>query len=61
MKVRIINTTDGKYIGLVFDTEKALTAPDGITFHPTKVQTLGEGMYRYSNSNYVAEVKEVIE
>ena len=57
-KRRVIETTDGKYIGLVFDDQEPLITPDGITFHPTKIQDLGNGIVRFSNSNYVALTEE---
>ena len=50
---RVIETTDNKYVGLVFDDTEPFKSPDGIMFHPTKVQDLGDGLMRYSNSNYV--------
>ena len=59
MIVRVISSTDKKYLGLVVDTNKPLVSPDGITFNPTKVQSLGGGYYRYSNSNYVIDVKDI--
>lgn len=61
MIVQVINTTDGKYIGEKADVSKPITSPDGINFVPTKVQDLGGGYYRYSNSNYVIECKEVLD
>jgi len=59
MKRRVVETTDGKYIGLVFDDTKPLKSPDGITFHPTKVQDLGGGYVRYSNSNFSVLAKTI--
>lgn len=56
---RVIETTDGKYVGLWFDDTKPFISPDGITFHPDKMQDLGGGLMRYSNSNYVVLTKEV--
>jgi len=50
---RVKETTDGKYVGLIFDDTQPFLSPDGILFRPTKVQDLGEGLVRYSNSNYV--------
>lgn len=60
MIVEIVETTDNKYIGLVYDTDKPLKSPDGITFNPTKIENVGDGYYRYSNSNYVLLAKEVV-
>lgn len=56
---QVIETTDGKYVGLRFDDTKPFVSPEGIAFHPTKVQDLGGGLVRYSNSNYVVSAKEV--
>lgn len=55
---RIIETTDGKYIGYRFDdTQKPLFVD--IEFVPDKVQHIGSGLVRYSNANYVVLTREV--
>ena len=59
MIVQVVNTTDGKYIGNIFDTDTPNVSSDGIQWHPDKFQVLGGGYYRYSNSNYVVEVKDI--
>jgi hypothetical protein len=61
MTRRIVETTDNKYIGLVFEDDEPLTliSPDGITFIPDKIQDLGDGLVRYSNSNYVLLAKAI--
>ena len=60
MIVQVINTTDKKYIGDTFDTDEDVNvSSDGIQWHPEKFQDLGGGYYRYSNSNYVVEVKDI--
>ena len=56
---QIIETTDKKYIGLVFDDQDPFISPDGILFIPTKIQDLGNGIIRYSNSHYIVTTKEV--
>jgi len=56
---QIIETTDKKYIGLVFDDQDPFISPDGTLFTPTKIQDLGNGIIRYSNSHYVVTTKEV--
>lgn len=58
-KRRVVETTDGKYIGVVFDDTKPLVSSDGISFNPEKVQDLGNGMVRYSNAHYVVLTKEI--
>jgi hypothetical protein len=55
---QIIETTDKKYIGLVFDDQYPFISPDGIIFTPTKIQDLGNGITRYSNSHYIVTTKE---
>lgn len=60
MIVQVLSTTDGKYIGETFNTETPNESTEGIQWHPDKFQDLGGGNYRYSNSNYVINVKEVI-
>ena len=58
MKQQIVETTDGKYIGLIFDdAQKGFISPDGIPFTPTKIQDLGDGYIRYSNTHYVVLAK----
>jgi len=56
---KIVETTDGKYIGLIFDDTKPFISPDGIEFKVDKIQDLGGGLVRYSNSNYIVLSKEV--
>ena len=56
---RIIETTDGKYIGKVFDENKPICFDDVVQFDTDKVQDLGNGFVRYSNSSYVILTKEV--
>ena len=54
---RIIETTDNKFLGDPFDF-KINKLTDGSDFRPTNIQDLGEGIIRYSNSNYVVLTKE---
>jgi len=49
---RIIETTDKRFIGIVFDDTKPIIL-DGFNFVPTEKLDLGSGLIRYSNSNYV--------
>tara|TARA_R100001244_G_scaffold580_9_gene1250 strand:+ start:1146 stop:1322 length:177 start_codon:yes stop_codon:yes gene_type:complete len=56
---KIIETTDGKYLGLdIDDTQPSFVFNDWV-FTPTKTQDLGNGFVRYSNSSYVILTKEV--
>lgn len=62
-----METTDGKYIGLEFDTdwiqeiggEDILMGTDGVPFKITKTIDVGGGYWQYSNSHYVIVTKEV--
>ena len=54
---QITSTTDGKYIGLVFNDQEPFISPDNILFEPTKIEDLGNGYVRYSNSHYVITTK----
>ncbi len=56
---KIIETTDNKYVGLRFDDTKPFVSPDGVPFEVEKIQDLGKGLVRYSNSHYVVLTKEV--
>ena len=54
---KILETTDWKYVWLVFDDTKRFESPDGIVFHPEKIQDLWDGYVRYSNAHYVVLTK----
>ncbi len=56
---KIKETTDGKYVGLVFDDTKPFISPDGIEYKPEKIQDLGNGLVRYSNAHYVVLTEEI--
>jgi len=56
---QIIETTDGKYIGLTFDNVEELVLPDGCIFKAVKVQQLSGDLVRYSNRNYIILTKEI--
>jgi hypothetical protein len=53
---QITETTDGRFVGLIFDEKKPLLL-DGATFNPDTVQDFKDGTYRLSNSNYVIDIK----
>jgi hypothetical protein len=53
--IRVLATTDGKYIGMLIDETQPIIV-EGVEFIPTYIQDLGNGYFRYSNSNYVADV-----
>lgn len=56
MQVQV--STDGRFVGKVFDPEEPLTL-DGAVFSPEAVVEIGPGEHRFSTSNYVIETKEV--
>tara|TARA_B100000809_G_scaffold169737_1_gene167128 strand:+ start:104 stop:280 length:177 start_codon:yes stop_codon:yes gene_type:complete len=56
---KIIETTDGKYLGLDIDDTQPSFVFNDWEFTPTKTQDLGNGFVRYSNSSYVILTKEV--
>ena len=57
MTKRIIQTTDGKFIGDIFD-EEVHHLKDGSPFIHTHTQDLGSGITRHFNSNYIVTTKE---
>ena len=61
-RYKIIDSTDDHFIGQTF--ERNLDDPiilDNVEFHYNKIQDLGHGLYRYSNSNYIVLFKEMID
>lgn len=59
MKLQIISTTDGKFIGLEFNDKFPIKLGD-IEFTPdsTPIQ-IGNKTWRFFNSNYSIDTKEV--
>ena len=58
MILKIIGTTDNKYLGLRFNPELPFVTSTGVFLKFDLVQDLGEGHFRYSNSNYVIDAIE---
>lgn len=56
---QIVDTTDEKFIGKIIDFSIMPVNLDGYLFVPDKVQKLPNGTSRYSNSNYVIDVKDI--
>ena len=54
---KIIDSTDGKHIGKVFNETRPIYLEIGVLFDVTKVQKLDNELIRYSNSNYVILTK----
>lgn len=65
MFLRVIETTDGRFLGRVFDLPdvdmSGLNIPieDDIEFGVTDYLDLGDGRHMYSNAHYVAICEEV--
>lgn len=55
---QIISTTDGRFIGVVFDLDKPMVF-EGFVFIPDKAEEQADGVLRLSNSSYVIDAKEV--
>jgi len=58
MMNRIISTTDGNFVGTVFDNELPITL-NGETFAPDKVLEISATVTRYANSSYVLDAEEI--
>lgn len=56
--MQITDSTDGKYIGLLIDPEQPIML-DGAIFIPTAVVRVSPSEFRFFNSSYVIDVKEV--
>ena len=59
MILKIIGTTDNKYLGLRFDSGSGFVTPTEVYFKFDLIQDFGGGHFRYSNSNYVIDTLEV--
>ena len=52
MILKIVSSTDGKFIGVTFDDEQPIIL-DSFEFKPTETKDIGEGLIQLSNSNYI--------
>ena len=52
MILRILSSTDGKFIGVAFDDDHPIIL-NGFEFKPTETKDIGDGLIQVSNSNYV--------
>jgi hypothetical protein len=60
MKVKIVETTDGKFIGNEVETDlNTLSLPNGDIMQITGKLDLGNGEHRIWNSNYIIKIKEI--
>ena len=55
---RIIDSTDDKNIGIVFNEDLPIVLYD-VAFDVTKTQEISAGIIRYSNSNYTILTEKV--
>lgn len=59
-KLRVIETTDKKFLGMTFEIPDPQNPPNRIpvsetvVFRIDKIEKLADKIYRYSNVNYVA-------
>lgn len=61
---RVLETTDRQYVGctISIDDESipgSVTMQDGDELHIDVIENLGGGMFRVSNTNYIAYISEV--
>lgn len=56
---KIIESTDGKYIGLDVDDTNSTFILNGWAFTPTHIQDLGGGYVQYSTTSYVILTKDI--
>ena len=52
MILKILSSTDGKFIGVTFDDEQPIIL-DSFEFKPTETKDIGDGLIQVGNSNYV--------
>ena len=55
--IKIIESTDNKYIGVNLDENDNVFILNGWHFKPTKIQELNSECFRYSNSEYIILTK----
>jgi hypothetical protein len=61
MLAKILNTTDGKFVGAVIEinsNKTGTTLPTGEALEITGRAHLGNGKWRFWNSNYILDVEE---
>lgn len=56
--MQIINTTDGQYVGMIFDPKLPLIL-NGIVFTIESEQEIDKKTVVFSNSNYVITAEEI--
>lgn len=59
MQVRVIDTTDGQFLGEEFDSEdRPIVFDDDVQFYPDRVIPIPGGL-RFASSNYIIDTREV--
>jgi len=59
MDLEIITTTDDRYIGTVINTADRQVNLGDTAFTPDRVWSIGVGLWRLANSNYVIDAQEI--
>lgn len=57
---QIVETTDGKYLGLHVDVAESYFSFEDWTFIPTRVEHLEGGNVRLSTTSYVIVTKDIV-
>jgi len=57
MILKIVSSTDKKFIGVTFDSEQPIIL-DSFEFKPTEIKDIGDGLMQISNSNYVVVAEQ---
>lgn len=52
LKLKIIETTDGKFVGSIIVYDGISISINGFTFEPHQIINLNDGNWRIHNSNY---------
>lgn len=62
MKIQIISSTDGQFLGKIFDLKFPIALAEGNVFMPDgEPIKIGGKILRYFNSNYSIDVQEYVE
>jgi len=59
MDLEIITTTDGRHVGLRINTGNWTVNLGDTAFTPDRVWSIGVGLWRLANSNYVIDAQEI--
>lgn len=60
MKLQIVSTTDGKFLGHEFEDVFPIALTPDFGFSPDRAPfPIGPAVWRFANSNYVIDAKEV--